>query len=136
MKTLKRNHITVYYALASAETDTYDEYGNLTGCPQITYGDPVRARMVWGARSGNIALTAHGLEENYVQTLMTDDTSCPMTTGSIVWLHTTPLDGDGNPVPHTHVVSAVIPTFNSVTYRVTEVAPGTVPESSDEENNH
>ena len=124
MKTLKRNHITVYYALVSTETDTYDEYGNLTGSPTISYGNPIRARMVWGARSGNISLTAHGLEENYIQTLMTDDTCCPMTTGSIVWIHKTPMDGNGNPVPHTHVVTAVIPTFNSITYRVQEVAPG------------
>jgi hypothetical protein len=122
MKTLKRNHITIYYALAETETDTYDEYGNLTGSPHITYGDPIRTRMVWGARSGGISVTAHGLEENYSQVLMTDDTSCPMTIGSIVWIHKTPMDGQGNAVPHTHVVAAVVPTFNSITYRLQEVA--------------
>ena len=65
MKILARNTIRLYYALVDTEEDTYDEYGNLTGSPQITYKDPVPARMTYGARTGGIALTAHGLEDNY-----------------------------------------------------------------------
>ena len=122
MKILARNCITIYYALVDTETDTYDKYGNLTGSPTLTYQQPIRARMAFGARTGGISLTPHGLEENYDQRLMTDDMSCPITVGTIVWIGTQPLDGNGNAVPHTHVVAAVIPTFNSITYRLSEVA--------------
>lgn len=122
MKSLARNKITVYYALVDTETDTYDAYGNLTGSPRLTYQSPVRTRLVYGARTGSIISTPHGLEENYFIQLMSDDMACPITVGTILWLDKTPMDGSGNNVPHTHVVSAVIPTLNSITYRLTEVA--------------
>lgn len=122
MKVLSRNCKTIYYALVETDTDTYDEYGNLTGSPALTYGNPAPKRMACGARTGSISLTPHGLEENYDLRLMTDDTSCPITTGTIIWVDRTPMDGDGNSQPHTHVVTAVIPTFNSITYRLAEVA--------------
>lgn len=126
MKVLSRNCITVYYSLVLSETDTYDEYGNLTGSPQLTYSEPTPAKMAWGPRAGagNISSTAHGLEENYVDDLTTDDTDCPMTVGTIVWLHTAPVDEQGNPVPHTHVVMDVTPSFNSIRYRVRQVSAG------------
>lgn len=122
MKVLKRNCITVYYALVDTETDTYDEYGNLTGSPTLTYQAPVRTRMAFGTRNGSIAITAHGLEENYQQTLLTDDLHCPITTGTILWIGTSPMNGNGEMVPHTHIVSAVIPSLNNIAYRLREVA--------------
>lgn len=122
MKVLSRNCISVYYALVASETDTTDAYGNLTGSPKLTYQDAVRTRMVLGARQGFISSTPHGLEENYSIQLMTDDMSCPITVGTIVWIGVTPLDGNGDPVPHTHVVTATIPTLNSITIRLAEVA--------------
>ena len=122
MKILARNTIRLYYALVDAEEDTYDEYGNLTGSPNLTYKDPVPTRMTYGARTGGIALTAHGLEDNYDLQLMTDDMSCPIGKGTIVWIGVCPLDGEGNAVPHTHVVTATIPTLNSITIRLAEVA--------------
>ena len=121
MKVLGRNKINVWYALVDKETDTYDSYGNLTGSPTISYKTPVKTRMVWGARSGYISSTPHGLEENYFVRLMTDDTDCPVTVGTIVWLFCEPTDAQGDAVPHTHVVSAVIPTFNSISFHLTEV---------------
>lgn len=121
MKILARNRIRIFYALVETETDTYDEYGNLTGSPSLTYGQPIPARMTYGARTGGIALTAHGLEDNYDIQLMTDDMTCPITKGTIVWLGVCPMDSNGNMVPHTHVVSATIPTLNSITIRLAEV---------------
>ena len=121
MKVLGRNRIDVWYALVDKETDTYDAYGNLTGSPKLSYKTPVKTRMVYGARQGGISLTPHGLEENYTIQMMTDDMNCPVTVGTILWIGLTPTDSQGNAVPHTHVVGAVIPTFNSITYRLTEV---------------
>lgn len=122
MKVLARNTIRIFYALVDMEEDTYDEYGNLTGSPHLTYKDPVPARMTYGARTGGIALTAHGLEDNYDLQLMTDDMSCPIGKGTIVWIGKCPMDGEGKMTPHTHVVTATIPTLNSITIRLAEVA--------------
>ena len=121
MKVLGRNKICVWYALASGETDTYDSYGNLTGSPKLSYLPPVHTKMVLGARQGFISSTAHGLEENYSIRLMTDDMNCPITVGTIVWLGVMPYDAQGEAVPYTHVVNAVVPTFNSISYRLSEV---------------
>ena len=121
MRSLGRNKIDVWYALVDKETDTYDAYGNLTGSPSISYQAAVKTRMVYGARAGVISATPHGLEENYSIQLLSDDMTCPVTVGTILWFFCEPTDGQGNAVPHTHVVSAVIPTFNSITYRLTEV---------------
>lgn len=122
MKILARNTIRIFYALVDMEEDTYDEYGNLTGSPHLTYKDPVPARMTYGARTGGIALTAHGLEDSYDLQLMTDDMSCPIGKGTIVWIGVCPMDGEGKMTPHTHVVTATIPTLNSITIRLAEVA--------------
>lgn len=122
MKVLARNTIRIFYALVDMEEDTYDEYGNLTGSPHLTYKDPVPARMTYGARTGGIALTAHGLEDSYDLQLMTDDMSCPIGKGTIVWIGKCPMDGEGKMTPHTHVVTATIPTLNSITIRLAEVA--------------
>lgn len=121
MKVLGRNKIDVWYALVEKETETYDAYGNLTGCPSLTYKTAVKTRMVWGARHGSIISTPHGLEENYSIRLMTDDMTCPVTVGTIFWLFTDPVDAQENAVPHTHVVTAVIPTFNSISFYLAEV---------------
>ncbi len=122
MKVLNRNCITVYYSLVAAETDTYDEYGNLTGSPRLTYTPPTAARMAFGVRSGGISLTAHGLEENYQQTLLTDDLECPITTGTILWIGVSPVNGSGQANPHTHIVRGVFPSLNNIAYRLEEVA--------------
>ena len=122
MKTLRRNHITLFYALVDSMTDTVDDNGNLTGTPTLDFKSPVRTRMSWSARKGGIALTAHGLEDEYDVTLITDDMSCPIDKGTRIWIGKCPMDGNGQMTAHTHVVKAVIPTFKSITYRLTEVA--------------
>ena len=122
MKVLKRNCITVFYALVDSEEDTYDEYGNLTGSPKLTYKAPIRARMAFGTRNGGIEITAHGLENNYEQVLLTDDLSCPIADGTILWIGKCPMDGEGKMTPHTHIVKAIIPSLNNIAYRIAEVA--------------
>ena len=122
MKILARNRITLFYALVDSQEDVLDKYGNIAGTPKLTYKAPIRTRMSWSARHGDITLTAHGLEDNYDVQLMTDDMRCPIDKGTRIWLGKCPMDGNGEMQPHTHEVKAVIPTFNSITYRLTEVA--------------
>lgn len=125
MKVLRRNCITVYYALVDTETDTYDEYGNLTGSPTLTYKQPVRARMAFGVRNGGIVSTPHGLENSYRQMLITDDLHCPITDGTILWVNACPMNSDGEMTPHTHIVSGVFPSLNNIVYRLEEAVPET-----------
>lgn len=120
MKILARNRITVFYALVESTEDTLDEYGNINGT-HINYMSPIRTRMAFGKRNGGISITAHGLENNYDSILLTDDLSCPITDGTIIWIGRCPMDGNGQMTPHTHVVSAVIPSLNNIAYRLTEV---------------
>lgn len=122
MKILARNRITVFYALIESQEDNLDKYGNITGSPKLNFGSPIRTRMSWSARQGDITLTAHGLEDNYDVQLITDDMSCPIDKGARIWIGKCPMNGNGVMQPHTHEVKAVIPTFNSITYRLTEVA--------------
>lgn len=122
MKILARNRITLFYALVDSEEDVLDEYGNITGSPKLTYKAPIRTRMAFGARHGGINITAHGLENSYEQVLLTDDMSCPITDGTIIWIGKCPMDGNGNMTPHTHIVKGIIPSLNVIAYRIAEVA--------------
>ena len=121
MKILARNTIRLYYALVDTEEDTYDEYGNLTGSPHLTYKDPVPARMTYGARTGGIALTAHGLEDNYDLQLMTDDMSCPINENSVLFVDSSPsYDAGGNP-QYDYIVKKVAPSINSISIAIAKV---------------
>lgn len=122
MKVLKRNCITVFYALVDSEEDTLDEYGNITGSPHLTYKAPIRTRMAFGTRNGGITITAHGLENNYEQVLLTDDLSCPIAEGTLLWIGQCPMNGNGEMTSHTHIVRAIIPSLNNIAYRIEEVS--------------
>lgn len=123
MKTLNRNHITVYYAQQTKVTNATDAYGHYTGEPTLTYDAPVAYdRFSYGPRKGTIALERFGLSELYVQPLVTDDMSCPVTVDTRLWIKAPATDGNGNILPHTHVVKAMIPTINSITYLCEEVS--------------
>lgn len=113
MKTLKRNHITIYYAKPLGMTDTTDDYGNDTGEPELSYSAPIRyKRFSFGARQGVITLEPFGLSDGYLQPLVTDDMDCPITEATRIWIGKCPCKGDGT--DYTHVVEAVIPSINVV----------------------
>lgn len=123
MRTLKRNHITVFYALLTGETEAVDEFGNYTGETELTFTDPVCYRQFsYGPRRGVVTQEPFGLSNGYVQPLVTTDMHCPVKASTRLWIGKCPYDADGGLQPHTHVVEAVIPSINSIRVLCKEVS--------------
>lgn len=122
MKTLKRNHMTVWYALPGATADQTDSYGNITGVTKTTYDTPVKyCRLSTRKRSGWINLERFGLSEGYRDSFVTDDMHCPITVDTHLWIGTPPTI-NGSAVPYTHVVEAVLPSLNVIQIIAKEVS--------------
>lgn len=115
MKTLLRDRKVVYYALRTGSAKQYDAYGNYTGEDAPTYGTPTKYdRLSAQLPKGSIALKAFGLADEYTETYATHDMNCPIQMDTILWVDALPTDGNGNAVPHTHVVKAILPTVNAI----------------------
>ena len=115
MRTLKRNHITVFYSLLTGSADAVDSFGNYTGETELTFADPVcYKKFSFGPRRGVVTQEPFGLADDYVQPLVTTDMNCPVTDSTRLWIGTCPYDSNGVLQPHTHVVEAVIPSINSI----------------------
>lgn len=144
----ERNKTDVCYALYEDTTITQDE-GLYTGENIPQYGEAQVARMVVGIVTGTAALEQYGIEDGYAIKIVTDDTDCPITTASVLWLalgDVAPYDAsvayvdkqcaikDGKVqrydfssdswkvVPHTHVVTRVAKSFGYITYLAKEVS--------------
>ena len=123
MKTLQRNRCIVYYALPQGTTDQTDAYGNITGVAKTTYGNPVRyERLSTRKRKGVIVAERFGLADDYIDTFVTDDMNCPITIDTHLWVDTSPYDSNGNLLPYTHVVEALLPSLNVIQVAAKEVS--------------
>ena len=119
MKTLLRNHMTIYYALPGSAVEQTDQYGNYTGVTAVTYGEPVKyTRLSTRNRNGGIREERFGLTEDYVDSFVTDDMSCPITVDTHLWIGVTPKSG----TLYTHVVQAVLPSLNVIRIVAKEVS--------------
>lgn len=117
MKTLQRNHTTIYYALPGTTADQTDQYGNITGVAVTTYSNPVKyTRLSTRKRSGWINIERFGLAEDYRDSFVTDDMSCPITPDTHLWIGADPT------APYTHVVEAVLPSLNYIQIIAKEVS--------------
>ena len=146
MKTLSRNKRPLYYATYLGKQPVYDEDGLYTGLKAIGYSPVVKVKMNVGVDLGTAGLAEYGITDPFTVAIATDDTSCPITTTSIVWLdqgnlseyseETEYSEGDKTmkdgtikqyvngawvDVPHTHTVLRVATSLNSVTYLVRQV---------------
>lgn len=116
MKTLRRNHIPIWYSLATGQkVRALDEYGNYTGEMIPEYTEPVLyTRLSTRNRKGEIKAKQFGLADEYVESFVTDDMGCPIKQDTRLWVDSSPYDDQGNALPHTHVVDAVIPSLNVI----------------------
>lgn len=122
MKTLRRNRSIIYYALPGTVADQVDQYGNITGVAETTYGEPVKyCRLSTRKRSGWITAERYGLTEGYRDTFVTDDMDCPLTVDTHLWIGTEPTV-NGVSVPYTHVVDAILPSLNVIYIVAKEVS--------------
>ena len=123
MRTLTRNKIRIYYANYLGKTPLNDEYGNLTGEYEITYGNPVAVMANVSAARGESTTRQFGENVNYDRIIVLDNPRFPIAETSILWIDTLPEiadDGKTN-TPHDYVVKQVAPSLNSVSIAVSKV---------------
>jgi hypothetical protein len=123
MRTLARNKIRIYYANYRDKTPLKDEYGNLTGEYEVTYGDPVAVMANVSAARGESTTRQFGEDVSYDRIIVMDDPAFPIAETSILWIDTPPEiaeDGATN-TPHDYIVKQVAPSLNSVSIAVSKV---------------
>ena len=116
MRSLARNKQKIYYALYGGKEEVRNEWGNLTGEPHLTYGDPVEYRINVSAARGTADVEQFGINANYTKTMVTNDMSCPISETTRLWIDR------GTDLPHNYVVVSVARSINSITYAIREVS--------------
>ena len=126
MRSLARNKQKIYYSLYTGQSsDIRDEYGNVTGEPQLTYADPVEYHINVSAARGTADLEQFGINENYTKTMVTNDVNCPISETTRLWIDKEAMvteDEVTTITPHNYVVVSVARSINSVTYAIKEVS--------------
>lgn len=125
MRSLARNKQKIYYALYLGKTDPRDEWGNITGEPQLTYSTPAEYHINVSAARGTADVEQFGINLNYTKTMVTNDLTCPITETSRLWIGkeaTVTVDEVTTVTPHNYVVVSVAKSLNSITYAIREVA--------------
>lgn len=123
MRTLDRNKRLFYYALYEGKTPIVDDKGYDTGDFDVVYSAPIACRANISPARGTADVEQFGIATNYTHTIVTDDTSIPIDTHSILWIGVDPTVGFAE-VPHNYVVVQVARSLNSVTIAVREVDVG------------
>lgn len=113
MRTLEINKQPMWYALCTGKTEIVDDYGNNTGCFQVTYGTPVYYPVNMSEARGTIKAEAYGLTDDYDRTFVTTDMACPITTDTVIWYDADPLTE-----PYNYVVHRVAKSLNSITIAI------------------
>ena len=123
MRTLNRNKIRIFYANYRDKVPLKDEYGNLTGEYDISYGTPVEIKANVSAARGEATTRQFGDDESYDRVVVLDDPKLPITVTSILWIDTLPeIAEDGSTeTPHDYIVKQVATSLNSVSIAVSKV---------------
>lgn len=123
MRTLERNKTRIYYANYRDKTPIRDEYGNLTGEYEISYGNPVAVKANVSAARGESTTRQFGDDVSYDRVIVLDDPKSPINESSILWIDTSPeIQEDGSTKdPHDYIVKQIATSLNSVSIAVSKV---------------
>ena len=123
MRALDRNKILIHYANYRDKKPIKDEYGNLTGEYEISYGNPVAVKANVSAARGESTTRQFGDDVNYDRVIVLDDPKFPVKESSIFWLDTPPeIKEDGSTkTTHDYIVKQVAISLNSVSIAVSKV---------------
>ena len=121
MRSLIRNKQKIYYSLYLDKKPIYDEYGNLTGEYELTYGDIKPFDINVSAAQGTSDVEQFGIDLNYSKTMVTNDLTCPINEAARLWIDKEAIVG-GEETPHNYVVLKVARSINSITYAIKEVS--------------
>ena len=123
MRCLTRNKRKFYYASYIGETEITNEYGNVTGEYEVSYGKAVEAFGNISAAQGEMQNRQFGESESYDKVIVLDDNDTPIDEYSILWVDTLPhLNDDGSTdTPHDYVVKKVARSLNGVSIAIGKV---------------
>ncbi len=116
MRSLKKNQQTVYFKPFITETEIVDEYGNLTGEYEPVYGALESVDICVSPNKGNYTVEQFGGFEDYDRTMLTADTSVPITEQTVLWI-----DGADTNDAYNYVVTKRAPWKNSIMFAVKQV---------------
>ena len=118
MRTNQRNKRTIYYALYQGVTEITDEMGYYTGEVEITYSEPIKAKMNVSGGRGAADIEMFGIDNPYTRTAVTDDLTTAFDTDTIFWFlpknsSHTPIAASKKPpeLPRKSRIMEVIPCF-------------------------
>ena len=116
MRTLQRNKRTIWYALYSGVTEVVDDDGNYTGEQEVSYSEPIQARMNVSGGRGQAEIELFGVDNPFTRTAVTDDLDTPFNMDTIFWFEADPLTD-----PHNYRCTGVSRTINQVVIAIAEL---------------
>lgn len=116
MRTVQRNKRPIWYALYNGVTEVVDEDGNYTGEQEVSYGEPIQARMNVSGGRGQAEIELFGVDNPFTRTAVTDDLDTPFNTGTIFWFN-----ADPETDPHNYRCTGMSRTINQVVIALAEV---------------
>lgn len=123
MKTLKRNHQTLYYSLYQGFTEVVDSDGYYTGEKIVSYSTPVKMRANISTVKGDSTIQLFGNLEDYDRVIVTCNMDCPIDENSILWIEKTPPEHDGVMIPedYDYIVQRVSKSLNLISIAIGKV---------------
>lgn len=123
MKGLTINKRKIWYSQFTGTTANVDANGNRTGEVTRNYSNPVMLKASVSASRGSADLELFGVNLNYNKTVIVDNTTCPITETTILWVDTDPqIDNSGKATaPHDYVVRSVAKSLNNIAYAISKV---------------
>ncbi|MFR7566598.1 MAG: hypothetical protein ACLUV5_13580 [Oscillospiraceae bacterium] len=110
MRDLKRNQISVEYALYLGNAELTDDNGCATGEFAPKYGDKTALMISVSSNKGDYSQQQFGNLLDYDRTMITHDTRCPINENSLVYIGT-----------EQYIVKAVAKSLNAVQYATKRV---------------
>ena len=116
MRTLQRNKRTIWYALYNGVTEVVDDDGNYTGEQEVSYGEPIQAKMNVSGGRGQAEIELFGVDNPFTRTAVTDDLDTPFNTDTIFWF-----EADPETDPHNYRCTGISRTINQVVIALAEL---------------
>ena len=123
MRCMVRNKTGFYYASYLGNTEIVDEYGNVTGEYEVSFGNPLHTTGNISAARGEMQSRQFGESESYDKVIVLDDKDAPIDEQSILWVDALPhLNEDGSTdTPHDYIVTRVARSLNGVSIAIRKV---------------
>jgi hypothetical protein len=116
VRTVQRNKRTIWYALYNGVTEVVDEDGNYTGEQEVSYSEPIQARMNVSGGRGQAEIELFGVDNPFTRTAVTDDLDTTFNTDTIFWFEADPLTD-----PHNYRCTGIARTINQVVIAIAEL---------------